>query len=234
VALESWGTGVLWYVVFVASVTVHEAAHACAALKGGDPTAYLGGQVSLDPEPHIRRSPMGMVVVPLISLVWMGWPFGFAATPFDPEWAHRYPRRAAAMSLAGPAANLALALTAGVGIRLGVLTGVFVRPASVSFDHVVSALNQGVWPTAAHVLSMLFTMNLILFVLNMMPVPPLDGSGALGLLLPDESGRRLQALLRNPTFSMLGLVLAWNVFGPLFRPIFFFTLQLLFPGVHYS
>ncbi len=103
--MEGWGGAALWYLAFVVSVTCHEAAHAYAALRGGDTTAYLGGQVSLDPEPHIRRSPIGMVVMPILSIFYTGWPMGFASAPFDPAWADRYPRRAALMSLAGPAAT---------------------------------------------------------------------------------------------------------------------------------
>ena len=57
--------GLVFYVVFVFSTVLHEAAHAWAALKGGDPTAYEGGQVTLDPVPHIRREPIGMVLVPI-------------------------------------------------------------------------------------------------------------------------------------------------------------------------
>ena len=54
----------VWYVVFLFSITVHEAAHAWAAMRGGDLTAYHGGQVSIDPIPHIRREPIGTVVLP--------------------------------------------------------------------------------------------------------------------------------------------------------------------------
>ena len=63
--------GFLWFVAFLLSTTVHEAMHAFVAWKGGDPTAYHGGQVSLSPLPHIRREPIGMVVVPLLTCdVW--------------------------------------------------------------------------------------------------------------------------------------------------------------------
>jgi hypothetical protein len=58
----------LWYVAFLLSVTCHEAAHAWAALRLGDDTASRGGQVTLNPMPHIQREPLGMVVVPLVSL----------------------------------------------------------------------------------------------------------------------------------------------------------------------
>ena len=62
-------TGFIWFVAFLFSTTVHEAMHALVAWKGGDPTAYHGGQVSLSPIPHIRREPIGMLVVPLLTVV---------------------------------------------------------------------------------------------------------------------------------------------------------------------
>src|SRR5574339_1215078 len=103
---------VVGYVVFLFSTTFHEFSHAVVAYLGGDRTAYEGGQVSLDPVPHIRRSPFGLVVVPLISFVAFGWMIGWASAPFDPRWAGGHPRRYAAMSVAGPIANLLLAAVA--------------------------------------------------------------------------------------------------------------------------
>src|SRR6476659_583779 len=108
--------GLTWCVAFIFSTTLHEAGHALAALKLGDPTAYEGGQVSLNPWPHIRREPLGMVIVPIASFALNGWMMGWASAPFDPEWAHRYPKRAALMAAAGPAANLLLVLLSGLAI----------------------------------------------------------------------------------------------------------------------
>src|SRR5512141_2478373 len=105
-------TGFLWFVAFLFSTTVHEAMHALAALRGGDPTAYHGGQVSLSPLPHIRREPIGMLVVPLFTSATMGWAMGWASAPYDPAWAERFPRRASWMALAGPAANFVIAVAA--------------------------------------------------------------------------------------------------------------------------
>ena len=65
--LESIVLGITWYVAFLLSTTCHEAAHALAAKVGGDLTAFHGGQVSLDPIPHIRREPYGMVLFPILS-----------------------------------------------------------------------------------------------------------------------------------------------------------------------
>ncbi len=116
--------GLIYYAVFLFSTTLHEAAHAWAALRGGDPTAYHGGQVTLDPLPHIRREPVGMVVLPILSVIVSGWPFGFASAPYDPNWALRHPKRAAWMALAGPAANLSLVAGSILLIRIGSLFGV--------------------------------------------------------------------------------------------------------------
>ena len=68
--------GAVWYLVFLFSTTCHEAAHALAAKWGGDLTAFEGGQVTLNPIPHIRRSPFGMVIVPIASFALGGWMIG--------------------------------------------------------------------------------------------------------------------------------------------------------------
>ena len=125
---ETLSVGLAWFAVFVFSTTLHEAAHSWAALQLGDPTAYHGGQVSLNPLPHIEREPVGMVVIPLISFFMYGWMIGWASAPYDPSWAARHPRRAAWMALAGPAANLLLLLTAGAIIRAGMMMGYFEPP----------------------------------------------------------------------------------------------------------
>ena len=110
--MEISSVTVLWYVAFVASTTVHEAAHALAAYVGGDPTAYRAGQVSLSPVPHMKREPFGMILLPIFSAISYGWALGFASTPYDARWEARYPRRAAWMAAAGQAAHLLLAAIA--------------------------------------------------------------------------------------------------------------------------
>lgn len=224
--------GAAWYVVLLFSLTVHEAAHAWAALRGGDRTAYLGGQVSLDPLPHIRREPLGTVVFPVLAyaLSGGGWMFGWASTPFDPIWAHHHPRRAAWMSLAGPAANLALALAAGAALRAGLHAGTFV-PEPFGFTHLVGAAEGGVAAAAATILSIAFTLNLVLFVFNLFPLPPLDGSGALALFLPDAAARRLQEWYASPGVALAGLVLVWLVFPRVFAPLHLAALRFLYAGL---
>lgn len=226
-------SGAVWYVAFVFSATVHEAGHAFVAKLGGDLTAYEGGQVSLDPMPHIRRELFGMVIMPLISLVAIGWPLGFASTPFDPAWAVRHPKRAAWMSLAGPGANLAVLLACVGLVWGGVALGAFAAPARVTFTHIVEARSAGVWASGAFVLSVFFSMNLILLAFNLIPLPPLDGAGALGLLLPETGLRVVRRLQSHPMFGFLGLLAAWYGFPIVFGPLFSLALSLLYPGAHY-
>ncbi len=229
--------GLIFYIVFLLSTTLHEAAHAWAALKGGDSTAYEGGQVTLDPIPHIRREPIGMVVLPLISVVITGWPLGYASAPYSIAWARKFPDRAAWMALAGPAANLALVLLAAGVIRMGLMADIFFAPDSISFADVTAATAgpQSWWNAAAYVVGSFFALNLLLLVFNLLPVPPLDGSAAITLLMPSKVVPRYQEILwGNPGLSIIGIIIAWNVFNSFFDPILTMAINLLYPGMHYS
>lgn len=227
---------IAFYAVFVFAVTVHEAAHALAAKIGGDPTAYHGGQVSIDPIPHMKREPFGMVILPIMSVALSGWPIGYASAPYDPIWAQRYPNRAAWMALAGPAANLALAIMAGLLVRIGMTAGLFEAPTSVYFKQITVAAGDsaGVASGLALLLSIFFSMNLLLFLLNMIPLPPLDGSGALPLILPEDWVAAYQRLIHQPMVGLIGIVIVWNLIGEVFFPCFFFAIGLLYPGIQYG
>jgi Zn-dependent protease len=225
--------GMLWYLVFLLSTTAHEAAHAFTAMKLGDRTAYQGGQVTLDPVPHIKREPLGMVVMPILSFLTGGWMIGWASTPYDPQWAHRYPKRSAWMSLAGPAANLSLVLLAALTIRIGMALHIFHAPQTVNALRVTLSDSEGALSFIAMLLSLVFTLNLILFVFNMIPLPPLDGSGALPLLLDEELARRYTNAVHHARFGFIGLLIAWQLFGAVYRPIRLLALNLLYPGAGY-
>lgn len=228
-------SALVYYLVFLYSATVHEAAHAWAAKRGGDRTAYHGGQVSLDPRPHIRREPFGMVILPLISVFLSGWPMGFASAPFDPQWAHRYPKRAALMALAGPAANLLLVLLAALALRAGLAAGVFMAPPSVGFDRLATGVDSGLWPGLAFFISVTFSLNLVLLALNLLPLPPLDGSAAIPLFLSDRATLSYQDFLsRNPGLGWIGILIAWQVFDQVFQPVFLLAVNLLHPGLGYG
>ena len=221
--------GIAWYLVFVLSTTVHEAAHAWVAMRGGDLTAYEGGQVSLDPTPHIRRSPIGMAIVPVLSFALGGFMMGWASAPYDPIWARAHPHRAARMALAGPVANLILALLAGLTIRFGIASGMFDFPTSLSFSHLVDGSGDGMIEAFALFVSLMFSMNVLLFVLNMIPLPPLDGSSAIGLLMSEERANRVQDMMEQPMLAMFGILAAFMIVRRIFTPIFIVTVGWLYP-----
>jgi Zn-dependent protease len=227
---SDFADGLLWYIVFLYSTVFHEAAHAWAAWRLGDDTAYRGGQVTLDPLPHIRREPFGMVLVPLISFFSGGWMLGWASAPYDPRWALQYPRRSATMALAGPAANLCLVLAAALLLRVGVEWHVWEEPYAISPAHLAEALDSGLWPWLAKLLSIIFSLNLLLAVFNLLPLPSLDGSSLPLLFLNGAAAQRYLAFLWNPALRMIGLLIAWQGFRFIFEPIRRIALHALYPG----
>jgi Zn-dependent protease len=223
--------GAIWYVVFLFSTTCHEAAHSLVAKLGGDPTASHGGQVSLNPIPHIRREPFGLVVVPIISYALAHWMIGYASAPYDPAWQRRYPHRAARMALAGPAANLTLALLAAVAIRAGIALGAFALPSYITLSHIVESTSPdgGFGTFAATFLSIAFVLNVLLGTFNLLPVPPLDGLNAITLLMPE--GAALRFLDFSRSFGFIGILLAWVVYNRVFGFIFGAALSALYVGL---
>lgn len=223
---------IVLYGVFLFSVTCHEAGHAWAALRGGDVTAYLGGQVTLDPRPHIQREPIGTVVVPLIGLAMSGFPIGWASAPYNAGWAFAFPKRAAWMALAGPGANLALVLISGVAIRLGYEMGFFYPVGRGLLEVVVAADGlDPLWTTMAMFISTLFGMNLLLMVLNLIPVPPFDGSAAVGLFVSDQTARRIQTAIAQSGAGIFGLLVAFIAIRSLYWPIYSAALSVVFLGL---
>jgi Zn-dependent protease len=214
----------IWYVAFLFSTVCHEAAHALVAKWGGDPTAYAGGQVTIDPIPHLKREPFGLIVIPIITLLASGGGsmFGWGSAPFDPFWQIRYPRRAALMALAGPIANFLLAIVAACLMYIGLSSGYF----ELSVTALVSASDGGMLGGVAQLLSILFTLNIILGVFNLIPVPPLDGYSVLGLFLPEETFLKFLEVVRNPAFSLFGVLIAYQLFPVLVYPVLTFAVRL--------
>jgi Zn-dependent protease len=229
ISREALGLLPLWYAVFLMAITFHEAAHAFAAYRFGDETAYLGGQASLNPLPHIAREPFGTVVVPLLTYVLMGWTMGWASAPYDPLWERRHPRRAAAMAAAGPLANLFLAALAFAVLKSGLAKGLWQPLALPQFDRLVGAAvgAGGVAEGLGRFLSIMLGLNLLLFLFNLIPFPPLDGASVVAGLF--EPARRMQdRLLKSGMGSMIGLLVAWVVIGRVFGPVLGWTLRLLY------
>jgi Zn-dependent protease len=221
-----------WYIVFLFSLVAHEAAHALAALRGGDDTAYRGGQVSLNPWPHMRREPFGTILIPVLSFFMAGWTMGWASTPYNPEWARRWPRRAAVMSAAGPAANLALVAAAFLAIKLLLAIGIIEGAGmEIAYDRLVEVAPA--WEDSffaqplATVLSIVLSLNFLLLLFNLIPLPPFDGSGILGGLFPKSLGHLYGLVAHDQMFSILGLILAWRIFPKIAGPAFRTMLELL-------
>ena len=222
---------IAWYAVFVLSATAHEAAHALAAYLGGDPTAYRAGQVSLNPLPHIRREPFGMVVLPLVALFSAGWCLGYASTPYDPAWEQRHPRRAAWMAAAGPGANLLLGVLAFMVLWLGLTGGFFFAPESIDFSRLVAS-DAVLLDGLGRFLSIALLLNMVLFLLNLLPIPPLDGASAMRLVLPEDLALRLQLALQSRGISILLLLFIFFGFGRIVSPLWRGIVELLHPGVY--
>ncbi len=223
----------LWMVAFLLSLTCHEAAHAWAAKRGGDRTAER--QVTLDPIPHIKQEPFGTIVVPILSffLNGGGWMLGWASAPFDPRWAERHPKRAALMALAGPVANFVLVLVSAAAIHGGIAGGWLAPPAQASFERIVVTA-QGDTTALTMFLSVLFSLNLLLGCFNLFPFPPLDGHAVVPLFLSERATVKWHSLFRQQGAAMMGLIVAWMVFGRVFSPIFGLALNALYPGSGYA
>ncbi|HVU18985.1 MAG TPA: site-2 protease family protein [Candidatus Didemnitutus sp.] len=225
--------GLIAYGVFLFSTVCHEAAHAWSALKLGDDTAARGGQVTLNPWPHIRREPFGMVVVPLAAFMLRGSLFGWASAPYNPQWARAFPRRAALMALAGPATNLALALASALVIRVGYEWQVFSSPHAIGFWRLASGVSAGA-DLAARILSVGVSLNLFLAVFNLVPLPPLDGSSLPLLFLPPGAAATYQNALHAPALRYIGILLASQLISPILPTLLHVVASVLYPNVSYA
>jgi Zn-dependent protease len=185
--------GLLTLALLVPSIVLHEVAHGYASLRFGDPTARDAGRLSLNPLRHIDL--FGTVLLPL--LLWSsGAPvFGYAKpVPVNPRYYQDLRKGQFVTGLAGPAANLALAVCGG-----GVAWAAWVLGAA---GHTPLAR---VWLIAGAFVEV----NLVLMFFNLLPVPPLDGSSVLPLFLSDKGLYNYYRLQRY-AFPIL-LVLLWGV-----------------------
>ena len=183
------------------AVTIHEAAHGWLANRMGDPTAKRLGRLSLNPIRHV--DPVGTLLVPAITFLLTGFIFGWARpVPIDASHFHNPRRGMALVALAGPAANLLMALGWALLIRL--------------------AQNLAGVPWIADPLFAMGLMgvafNVILAVLNLLPVPPLDGSHVLAGVLPSHMAA---AYARLAPYGMIILMLAlvFGLLGPILKPL---------------
>ena len=166
---------------------VHEALNAWTAMKLGDNTARFAGRVTLDPRVHFDQTG-GLILAGtavLNALGIFGLLFGYAKpTPVNP-WNMRYGRQGHALvAFAGPASNLVIALIVAVPMRL-------VYHSDSAYEIIVeNRLGSLFWEVGW----MLLTLNILLFIFNLIPVPPLDGWSVLKGIVPTQFARQLEDL----------------------------------------
>jgi Zn-dependent protease len=198
------------------AITVHEASHAWAAMKFGDPTASAMGRVSLNPLAHI--DPIGTVLLPLLLVLMKAPAFGWAKPVMVNPRNLRHPRRDNLwISLAGPAANLS---TAAVSLLLILVIKAF-SPSAITF--LVRYLNgqqAGSVPLGIFTLILFYFVfvNCYLAAFNLIPVPPLDGSGVLSGLLSYEAAAAYERL-RPYGFIIVVALIMLGILDLIMRPI---------------
>ncbi len=167
--------------IVVASLSLHELAHAYVAWRLGDPTAREQGRLTLNPIAHL--DPLGTLMFALTALL-AGVPFGWAKpVPVDPRYFRRPKEGMALVAVAGPAMNFVLALAALAVLRHAGLDG-----------------------RAFNVVALAYLVNVILGLFNLIPIPPLDGSRIVGVLMDNATYARWIAL------DAVGMLIVFGVF----------------------
>lgn len=184
-------------VVLILSLGAHEAAHAWVALKCGDPTGRDLGRLTLNPIPHI--DPWMTVLLPALLFFSAGIMFG-GAKPVPVQFHRlRHPwRDMSLVAIAGPLTNLVIAVLLLAAFRLFVETGWYNGAAETRSARVHDLLPSVLFASAGF--------NVLLFVFNLVPIPPLDGSRVLAWLLPSNLRDSYVALERWGMFLVIGLV----------------------------
>ena len=199
----------IWALPVLFSITVHEAAHGYVARYFGDDTAYMLGRITLNPIKHI--DPIGTILMPVLLLFSTGGAFLFGyAKPVPVRFGNlRNPKRDMVwVALAGPAANLIQAFL--WGILLMVLHGV-----DVSEPYFLAVCKAGI------------TVNVVMFVFNLFPLPPLDGGRILVGLLPYKQAVLVSRVEPWGFFIVMALVLSGIASTIWMQPLMALTFGLL-------
>ena len=199
----------IWALPVLFSITVHEAAHGYAARYFGDNTAYMLGRITLNPIKHI--DPIGTILMPLLLLFTTSGAFLFGyAKPVPVRFGNlRNPKRDMIwVALAGPGANLVQALM--WGFLFLVLSGL-----EVSEPYFLAVSKAGV------------TVNVVMFVFNLFPLPPLDGGRILVGLLPYPQAAAISRVEPWGFFIVMALVISGVLSSLWMRPLMSLTYGLL-------
>jgi Zn-dependent protease len=201
-------------VPLVVAIVLHEVAHGAVAYGLGDPTAARAGRLSLNPLRHI--DPFGTIVLPgllLLAPVLFGtrpFVFGWARpVPVDVRLLHHPRRDAVLVALAGPLTNLVLA--AASALLLGWLPADRAGGGATVLQHLAIAS---------------LSVNCVLAVFNLLPIPPLDGSRVLSAFLGPAQAGLMRTLEQVGMVVLLLVVMQGNLVGRLVRPLIMFLLRL--------
>ena len=203
---------VVWALPVLFAITVHEVAHGWVARKLGDPTAMMLGRLTLNPLKHI--DPIGTVVVPIVLLLMGGFIFGWAK-PVPVTWENlKNPKRDMALvAIAGPLSNLIMAVMWALIMKVGFMLG--------------GNLDALAWPLI-YMGGAGIAINAILMLLNLLPVPPLDGGRVLAGVLPGPLAWKLNRLEPYGLIIIVAL-LATGLLGQILGPP-----MLWFEGLMYT
>ena len=207
----------LWFIVFLFSLSVHESAHAYVADRFGDDTGRVLGRVSLNPIVHI--DPLGTILFPLIGIfggMMIGWAKPVPVNPLN--WREK-DKANFWTSAAGPLSNLVIATACFIILKVIMELG---------FANEVLAGLQGnsLLAPIGEVLKIGIFLNLLLMVFNLIPIPPLDGSHALESVLPPDA-RRGYEQLQPYGFILLIALLFTGALGYVMAPLQRFVVFLL-------
>lgn len=200
----SMGTIIITLVSLIIGITLHEMMHALVAFKLGDTTAHDAGRISLNPLSHV--DPFSTILLPIITYVIFHVPLLAAKpVPFNPDRVKYEEFGAAMVALAGPFTNLALAFVAALTSRLFLDS-----------------------PDVFNVLLTFGAVNVGLFVFNMIPIPPLDGSRLVYALAPESFQEFWASLEQYGFFIIFGLIIAVPAFTALLISLNLSVLRAIF------
>ena len=194
----------LFIVILICSVIIHELSHGFMADKLGDPTARLAGRLTLNPLVHIDL--YGSIIVPLITS-FFGFTFGLAKpVPYNPYNLKNKRVGEFLIAAAGPSSNLLIALIFGMIIRF-MVSGVTTFSASTG--------------AFLEITSYIVIINIVLAIFNLIPIPPLDGSKLLFSILPKQYSH-IRATLESYGFVLVlvAVFFIWPVVTPIIHWVF--------------